>query len=175
MVVHRGRRHRSHAAVPGVRNWSAGFHSANHSALLHWLRTERRLAGLVRARQHQPGPEELGGALDVVMVAVSSGGVVAVLAQMLPAWIRSRRPAVRFTLTTQAGDRLELEASDAAEASPLIAQFADGLAVVLGGPAVGEQGQTRRLLGLADQVRADNGALPGVVHLAAVARVNPTE
>ncbi|WP_147449417.1 effector-associated constant component EACC1 [Actinomadura pelletieri] len=91
--------------------------------LLEWLRADRRLAGHVRARRRAPGPEELGGALDVVMVAVGSGGVAAALAQTLPAWIQSRRPQVKFILTTRNGDRVELETADAAEASRLIAEL----------------------------------------------------
>ncbi|WP_242903136.1 effector-associated constant component EACC1 [Actinomadura terrae] len=102
---------------------TGGDEAGEHARLLEWLRADRRLAGHVRVRRRAPGAEELGGTLDAVMVAVGSGGVSAVLAQTLPAWIRSRRPKVKFTLTTEDGERLELETADAAEAPRLIAEL----------------------------------------------------
>ncbi|WP_149260805.1 hypothetical protein [Actinomadura sp. K4S16] len=93
------------------------------AALLQWLRTDRRLAGHVRLRRRPAGSEELGGALEVLMVAVGSGGVAAVLAQSLPVWLQSRRPAVKVKLTTSTGESVELETADASEAPRLIEEL----------------------------------------------------
>ncbi|WP_344893169.1 effector-associated constant component EACC1 [Actinomadura meridiana] len=89
-------------------------------ALHDWLRGEAELAGFVKLGRRAAGAEELGGVLDVVTVAVGSGGVAAVLAQSLPTWIRSRRPAVKVTITSPNGRTLELEAAEAADAERLI-------------------------------------------------------
>lgn len=89
-------------------------------ALHDWLRGEAELRALVKLKRGAAGSEELGPVLDVVTVAVGSGGVAAVLAQSLPTWIRSRRPAVKLTITMQSGRTLELEAADAADAEQLI-------------------------------------------------------
>jgi hypothetical protein len=93
------------------------------TALLDWLRAERDLQGFVRRQLGVPGPEDLGGVLDVVTVAVGSGGVAVVLAQSLATWIKNRRPAVKFTITAQDGRTLELETSDSADAYHLIAEL----------------------------------------------------
>jgi hypothetical protein len=93
------------------------------TALLGQLEAERELQGLARLGRRTAGPEELGGILDAVTVAVGSGGVAAVLAQSLSGWIKSRRPAVRFTITSRTGRTLELESADAADAHHLILEL----------------------------------------------------
>lgn len=102
---------------------SGGDEVAELAELIGHLRTERGLAGLVRAERSAVGPEDLGGALDVVAVAIGSGGVVAVLAQSLSGWVKSRRPPVKFTLSTRDGLTLELEATADADADRLIREL----------------------------------------------------
>lgn len=69
--------------------------------LWDWLRGERGLAGPVRAVRSSPGTGELGGALDLLAVAVGSGGAGTVLAQSLIAWLRTRRASVVVTVATK--------------------------------------------------------------------------
>lgn len=102
---------------------SGGDDVREKAALLQWLRTDRRLVRHVRLQRRTPGAEELGGALDVLMVAVGSGGIAAVLAQSLPTWLQSRRPAVKITLTTAAGDSVELQSTDASQAPQIIEEL----------------------------------------------------
>ncbi|AOP49693.1 hypothetical protein [Streptomyces lydicus] len=91
------------------------------TALLQWLRAERQLSGLVQPAFRAAGPEELsGGVLDAVIVAVGSGGFGVVLAQSLTAWLKSRRPAVKFTITSPEGVTEHLETAEAEVAAPLI-------------------------------------------------------
>jgi hypothetical protein len=52
-------------------------------ALREWLHGERALTGLVRAARRQPGETELGAALDLLTVALGSGGAGVVLAKSL--------------------------------------------------------------------------------------------
>ncbi|MEU5432457.1 hypothetical protein AB0G73_03655 [Streptomyces sp. NPDC020719] len=86
-------------------------------ALFQWLRSERQLAGRVHAEYRPAGPEELSsGVLDVVGIAVGSGGVAVALAQSLTAWLKSRRPAVEFTITLPDGTTHRLNVADGAAA-----------------------------------------------------------
>lgn len=95
-------------------------------ALFRWLRSERQLTGMVCAEYRPAGPEDLSaGALDVVSIAVGSGGVAVALAQSLTAWLKSRRPAVEFTITLPDGSRYRLSVADeaATQAAPIIEEL----------------------------------------------------
>jgi hypothetical protein len=90
----------------------------NVGELHEWLRRERALAGLVR-RVPQPIEDgQLGGVADVLIVALGSGGVGAVLAQSLLTWIRSRRTDVSVTVSTEAGV-VKIDATNLAPADVL--------------------------------------------------------
>lgn len=71
--------------------------------LWEWLRGERGLAGAVQAIRQPPGDRELGGVVEMLAVALGSGGAGAVLARSLTAWLQTRRPDVTVTVKTQAG------------------------------------------------------------------------
>jgi hypothetical protein len=95
--------------------------------LWEWLRAERGLAGAVRAVHSGPGETELGGALEMLTVAVSSGGAATVLAQSLTAWLRTRRATVAITVATKART-VTVNASnlDAEAVVPLLQQVLSG-------------------------------------------------
>ncbi|MFI8459487.1 hypothetical protein ACIRST_33540 [Kitasatospora sp. NPDC101447] len=76
--------------------------------LWEWLRHERELVGLVRAVPTVPAEGELGGAVEVLEVALGSGGAGAVLAGSLSTWLRTRRTDVTVIVTTPAR-RVELD------------------------------------------------------------------
>lgn len=69
------------------------------AALLEWLRGERGLAGAVREIRLPPAPDELGGAVEVLVVALGSGGVAGTLATSLFGWLRTRRPSLKVEIT----------------------------------------------------------------------------
>jgi Effector Associated Constant Component 1 len=69
------------------------------AALLEWLRGERGLAGAVREVRLPPGPGELGGAVEVLAVALGAGGAAGTLARSLFGWLRTRRPSLKVTVT----------------------------------------------------------------------------
>jgi hypothetical protein len=73
------------------------------ASLWKWLRAERELVGTVHVVQRPPGDGELGGVVDVVAVALGSGGAGVVLAKSLTAWLQTRRPNVAITVKTKAG------------------------------------------------------------------------
>ncbi|GAA2644060.1 effector-associated constant component EACC1 [Streptomyces lunalinharesii] len=84
--------------------------AAQLPSLLEWLRHEDGLRGRVRAVHAPPAPGEMGGALDVLAVAVGSGGVGAVLANCLSTWIAQRRSDLRITVSARDGRTLEVDA-----------------------------------------------------------------
>lgn len=90
------------------------------TGLTSWLQGERELRGRVELLRKPPGPEELGGAFELLTVAVSSGGAAAALAKSLPAWLASRRRQVTLKVTASDGRTVELTVAQAANAQPLI-------------------------------------------------------
>lgn len=69
------------------------------AALLEWLRGEPGLAGAVREVRPPPGPGELGGAVEALVVALGPGGAAGALAGSLFGWLRTRRPSLKVTVT----------------------------------------------------------------------------
>lgn len=92
-----------------------------------WLRHERGLTGRVERVPRAPGPTDLGGVLDMLTVALGSGGAAAVLAQSLSVWFKTRRPNVTVTVTTEAGT-VTVSATDLAHSDvlPLLKQVLPG-------------------------------------------------
>lgn len=80
---------------------SAG--NTEFGALWDWLRNERALAGSLRAHRKAAVDGELGGAFDALSVALGSGGAVAVLANSLTAWLRTRKSDITVTVKTRTG------------------------------------------------------------------------
>jgi hypothetical protein len=101
------------------------------AALLEWLRGERRLAGAIREVRLPPGPGELGGAVEALVVALGAGGAAGTLARSLFGWLRTRRPSLKVTVTN--GTRsIAIEASEVRDGDVLsmlrkILEAADGL------------------------------------------------
>ncbi|MEU0254223.1 hypothetical protein ABZ299_17335 [Streptomyces sp. NPDC006184] len=107
-------------------------------ALFRWLRSERQLSGMVHPRYRPAGPEDLStGVLDVVSIAVGSGGGAVALAQSLTAWLKSRRPAVEFTITLPDGLSYRLSVADeaATQAAPIIEELLRQTGIRHGGGA----------------------------------------
>jgi hypothetical protein len=89
-------------------------------ALFAWLQRDDEFRGRVRAVTKPPAPGEMGGAAQMVTVALGSGGAIAVLAATLSAWVTSRR--TRITVDLSVGDkirRFEIDGANAADAQRL--------------------------------------------------------
>jgi hypothetical protein len=82
---------------------------AESAALLEFLRGDRNLVGWVDVVRRSPADGELGGAFDMLAVALGSGGVAAALAKALPVWVQTRRADVKVTVTSSSG-KVELDA-----------------------------------------------------------------
>ena len=89
------------------------------SSLLTWLQSQRELQGLVRAVSRPPSPDELGGAVELLTVALGSGGMGVVLTRALTVWLTNRKADVNLTVTTEAGT-VTLEAKRVDNALPLL-------------------------------------------------------
>ncbi|MGI8335855.1 effector-associated constant component EACC1 [Actinomadura scrupuli] len=88
-----------------------GAPGADVESLGDWLRGEPELAGRVRGEGAAPRPGELGAALDVLVVAVGSGGALTVLGKSLSTWLtQPRRSQVRIRVKGEAGRVIEIDA-----------------------------------------------------------------
>ena len=71
-----------------------------------------------------PRPGELG-AVDILTVLASSGGVLAVAVRSLPDFIRSRRSDLTITVKVE-GKEFTLTASNLDDVAPVIGEMLDG-------------------------------------------------
>jgi hypothetical protein len=69
------------------------------TSLLQWLRRDRDLQGRVRARRVVPHQEELGGAFELISVAIGSGGIATAFVTSLGSWLSSRRSEQSVSVT----------------------------------------------------------------------------
>ncbi|MEU8932489.1 hypothetical protein AB0D30_21680 [Streptomyces sp. NPDC048409] len=83
--------------------------------LRDWLVAEDTLRGKVRWHRTAPEPGQMGGALDVLVVALGSGGAGAVLAQTLVAWLTGRRADVTVTVHEPDGREVIVDVRRAAD------------------------------------------------------------
>ncbi|MFY1599451.1 effector-associated constant component EACC1 [Micromonospora sp. WMMD737] len=92
-------------------------------SLFSWLQRTDELRGRVRTLPRQPGPHEMGGAVEMVSVALGSGGAGAVLVGALTTWLQTRRARISVEFVVdEAGEtlrRVEVEASNAASVKEL--------------------------------------------------------
>lgn len=109
-------------AVIGIRG---GDEVGELAALVGWLRTERELEGAVQVVRREVAETELGSGLDVITVALGSGGVGVALAQSLSAWLRARRSDVKVTVTAN-GRTVEVDARRVSDPIALINRVLDG-------------------------------------------------
>jgi hypothetical protein len=78
-------------------------------ALRDWLASEDELRGRVRVHRRPPNPGEMGAVLDVLAVAVGSGGAVGVLIRSLLSWLGGRRADVIVTVSAPDGRQITVE------------------------------------------------------------------
>lgn len=91
---------------------------ADENASLHsWLQDEGSGWSVLVDRGH-PSDNELGGAIDALMVSIPPGGAAA-LAVVLTTWLRHRRAAVSV-IVEKDGRRLELHGRDVADVDSFV-------------------------------------------------------
>nr|BFD86818.1 hypothetical protein StreXyl84_62190 [Streptomyces sp. Xyl84] len=89
-------------------------------SLRDWLAAEEALRGRVELRAQAPQPGQMGSALDVLAVALGSGGAGAVLAQSLSTWLVQRRADVTVRLIRQDGREVTVEVQRATDPQAVI-------------------------------------------------------
>lgn len=89
-----------------------------------WLVHDRELHGRVRAEADPVGGAEPGAAIELLTVALGASGAVTALASSLRAWLMTRRPSVRVTVSSS-GRSVTLDFQTAADADvvPVLEQF----------------------------------------------------
>lgn len=90
-----------------LRLWASG--SAGDDALralYAWLAHEDELRGRVKPRTHSLAEGDMGGAVELLAVALGSGGACAVLVQSVCTWLSQRQPDI--TVTVKAADGREV-------------------------------------------------------------------
>ncbi|MBB5778720.1 effector-associated constant component EACC1 [Nonomuraea jabiensis] len=89
------------------------------ASLTAWLRSQRDLQGRVRPQARPPGPQELGGAVELLSVALGSGGAGLALARALTTWLTNRHSDVSVTVTTETGS-VTVDAKRIGDVLPLL-------------------------------------------------------
>ncbi|MFF3699000.1 hypothetical protein [Streptomyces sp. NPDC002221] len=101
-------------AEPGARLLITLPQDPNALSSLHaWLQREDGLRGRLRlegSAAFSETSEEMGGLLDVLSVAVGSGGAGAVLARSLSTWLSHRHTDLKVNITAPGGRSLEVDA-----------------------------------------------------------------
>lgn len=101
---------------------SGGDEIAEYTALLDWLAGERALSGRARLVRAVPGESQLGGVFDMLAVALGSGGVLAVLANSLTAWIKTRHQRISVTVEGPSG-RVIITSDGPGDVLPLLQEI----------------------------------------------------
>ncbi|MET8144591.1 hypothetical protein ABZU32_30160 [Sphaerisporangium sp. NPDC005288] len=100
---------------------SGGDDAVEFTALQDWLGGQRALTGMVRLIQRPPREGELGGAFDMLAVALGSGGAGVALAKALTVWLQTRRADVTITVTSPSGSvKLDVQRINDAGVLPLL-------------------------------------------------------
>jgi hypothetical protein len=106
---------------------------AHMIALRDWLVSEDALRGRVRPQRQPPFPGHMGSTVELLTVALGSGGVLAVLIQSMCTWLTSRGTDIKITVSTEDGQRIEVDVRRAADPQALLREVAERF------PAPGEQ------------------------------------
>ncbi|MFB9907067.1 effector-associated constant component EACC1 [Allokutzneria oryzae] len=89
-------------------------------SLHQWLVREDELRGRVTLHQPPPEPGQLGVATDVLVVALSGGGAITVLASSLQIWLKQRHSDVTIEVTNPDGRSVKVTAARVADAARLV-------------------------------------------------------
>jgi threonine dehydratase len=74
-------------------------------SLRDWLAVDDTYRGRVTLETSHRGPEDMGAVIDLLVVAVGSGGAATVLAGAIATWLRTRRSDVTVEIVESAHQR----------------------------------------------------------------------
>jgi Effector Associated Constant Component 1 len=92
------------------------------AALSEWLQGEDELRGKVRTIHRAISETELGSVLELLTVALGSGGAGTVLASSLKTWLLTRRTTAKI-IVKSAGRSVTLDVQNAGDVAPLLEQI----------------------------------------------------
>lgn len=82
-------------------------------SLADWLNSEDALRGRVQPVRPAPEPGKMGAAIEILSVALGSGGAGAVLVRSISAWLTQRRSEVSVSLKDADGREFQFSAKSA--------------------------------------------------------------
>lgn len=94
--------------------------SGELKSLRSWLLSEEMLRGSLLDTSSRVVPGEMGTAIDLLTVAVGSGGVLAVLARSVSTWFEHRRSDISLEIHTSEGESFKLDAKRSRDAVALL-------------------------------------------------------
>jgi hypothetical protein len=105
--------------------WISGGTGAELTALGEWLQGEEELRGRIRTVRGAIGATELGPVVELLTVALGTGGAGTVLASSLKTWLLTRRPTAKI-IVESAGRSVTVDIQHADDVSPLLEQILKG-------------------------------------------------
>ncbi len=103
----------------------AGATPTSYHELADWLTGNRELRGRVTRITAPPVDGQLGGGVvEVLEVALGSGGAAMVLAQSLAVWLRTRRADITITVT-RAGKQVAVSARRVSDPEAVLREVLD--------------------------------------------------
>ncbi len=94
-------------------------------ALRDWLVSEDDLRGRVWLQRQPPLPDHMGSTMELLTVALGSGGILAVLIQSVCTWLTSRGTDIKVTISAEDGRRIEVDVQRAADPQALLREVAE--------------------------------------------------
>ncbi|MFD0622155.1 hypothetical protein ACFQ2K_06115 [Streptomyces sanglieri] len=94
-------------------------------ALRDWLVSEDALRGRVRLHRQPPLPGHMGSTMELLTVALGSGGILAVLIQSVCTWLTSRGTDIKITISAEDGRQIEVDVQRAADPQALLREIAE--------------------------------------------------
>jgi len=92
------------------------------AALYEWLQSEPEFRGRVRAIPATIKENDLGPVIELLTVALGSGGAGTILASSLKTWLRTRQTTAKITVES-AGRSITLDVQTVGEVSQLLEQI----------------------------------------------------
>lgn len=98
---------------------AADSHGRELAALGEWLQDEREFRGYIRTVYGQTSETELGPVVEILVVALGSGGAGTVLVSSLKTWMITRRTTAKITVEVE-GRSVTLDIETADDVTPLL-------------------------------------------------------
>ncbi|MFG2351498.1 effector-associated constant component EACC1 [Streptomyces phaeochromogenes] len=96
-------------------------------ALADWLRYEEDLRGKARLEHAEVASEQMGGLPQALVVAVSAGGTVTVLARSVVEWMKQRKSDVTVKAVKPTGESFEIDLRRVSDPDVVVIQLCEFL------------------------------------------------